>query len=135
MIRMADDPAVEWVDGDSVMTGEAVALALRPTGFALRAGGAVIDVIVSLIAFIVLIIGVSVVGGALRAEQTYFNITAIAGLVLCLVILPPARSRRSATASRSVASPWAPASCGTTAEPPDSGTRSSAHWSACSRSI
>lgn len=90
MIRMADDPADEWVDGDSVMTGEAVALALRPTSFALRTGGAVIDVLVSVFAFVFLIIGLSVVGGALRVEATYFNISAITGLVLCLVILPAA---------------------------------------------
>jgi uncharacterized RDD family membrane protein YckC len=90
MIRMADDPADEWVDGDSVMTGEAVALALRPTSFALRTGGAVIDVLVSVFAFAFVIIGLSVVGGALRVEATYFNISAITGLVLCLVILPAA---------------------------------------------
>jgi uncharacterized RDD family membrane protein YckC len=90
MIRMADDPADEWVDGDSVMTGEAVALALRPTGFALRAGGAIIDALVSIIAFVVLVIGLSVVGGSLRVEETFYNISAIAALVFCLVIIPAA---------------------------------------------
>ena len=90
MIRMADDPADEWVDGDSVMTGEAVALSLRPTSFTLRAGGAIIDALVSIIALIVLLIGVGVVGGSLRVEATYYGITVIAALVLCLVIVPAA---------------------------------------------
>ena len=88
MIRMADDPANEWVDGDSVMTGEAVALTLRPTGFALRAGGAAIDAVLSILAFVVLMIGVGIVGGSLRVEQTVYSISAVGGLVLCLVILP-----------------------------------------------
>jgi uncharacterized RDD family membrane protein YckC len=90
MIRMAGDPTTEWIDGDPLMTGEAVALDLRPTGFGLRAGGAIIDVLVSIIAFVFIMIAASIVGAATGVEETYYPIVSIVGIVLCTVVGPAA---------------------------------------------
>jgi uncharacterized RDD family membrane protein YckC len=90
MIRMAGDPTTEWIDGDPLMTGEAVALDLRPTGFGLRAGGAIIDVLVSIIAFVFIMIAASIVGAAIGVEETYYPIVSIVGIVLCTVVGPAA---------------------------------------------
>ena len=90
MIRMAGEPTNEWTDGDPLMTGEAVALELRPTGFALRAGGTVIDVVVSVLAFVFLFLAFSAVGSGLRVEETFYWISFVVTLVLCLVVVPAA---------------------------------------------
>lgn len=55
---MAADPDSEWIDDyapgeDGTLTGEAVALDLHPTGFALRAAGALIDVAVYAFVYLV----------------------------------------------------------------------------------
>jgi uncharacterized RDD family membrane protein YckC len=88
MIRMAGEPTRDWADGGRLMTGEAVALELRPASFALRAGGTIIDFLVSLIAFAVLMFAVSALSAAVMVDPTFFPIVAILGLVFCLVIIP-----------------------------------------------
>ena len=72
---MAADPDADWVDtladDDALLTGEAVALDLRPASFALRAGGAVIDVAISVLAFVVLIMAFFIPAGQLQLEAAW----------------------------------------------------------------
>lgn len=74
---------------DELVTGEAVALSVRPTSFVLRAAGCVIDTAVAVLAY--LAIGV-LVFEVLRpdVEEAMINAMAIALLVLCLVGIPTA---------------------------------------------
>ncbi|CAN5203711.1 RDD family protein [soil metagenome] len=77
-------------DETELMTGEAVGLDLRPTGFVLRAAGAIIDLLVYLGTWILLLIGISspLVSGLLdSAGQAAFTVGA---LVFCLVVAPTA---------------------------------------------
>jgi uncharacterized RDD family membrane protein YckC len=76
-------------DTESVLTGEAVALDLRPTGFALRAAGTIIDWIVYFGAFIVILIAMFTAAGSNPdTEGAVFSILSILALVLCLVAAP-----------------------------------------------
>ena len=77
-------------DADSVLTGEAVALDLRPTGFALRAAGAVIDWLVYFGAYLVIAITLFFAAASAGSEQAAYGIVAIAALVGCLVVAPVA---------------------------------------------
>jgi uncharacterized RDD family membrane protein YckC len=92
MIRMAADPDADWVDtladDDALLTGEAVALDLRPASFALRAGGAVIDIAISIFAFVVLIMAFFIPAGQLQLEAAWSAVFTIASLVLAFVVLP-----------------------------------------------
>ena len=91
MIRMAADPDADWVDtladDDALLTGEAVALDLRPASFALRAGGAVIDVAISILAFVVLIMAFFIPAGQLQLEAAWGTVFLISSLVLAFVVL------------------------------------------------
>jgi len=92
MIRMAADPDADWVDtladDDALLTGEAVALDLRPASFALRAGGAVIDVAISILAFVVLILAFFIPAGQLQLEAAWATVFMISSLVLAFVVIP-----------------------------------------------
>lgn len=78
-------------DTDSVLTGEAVALDLRPTGFALRAAGTIIDWIVYFGACIVILVTFfTVAANDPNTEDAVYGILAIVSLVLCLVAAPVA---------------------------------------------
>jgi uncharacterized RDD family membrane protein YckC len=92
MIRMAADPDADWVDtladDDALLTGEAVALDLRPASFALRAGGAVIDIAASAIAYVVLLMAFFIPAGQLGVEAAWGTFFSIASLVLAFVVLP-----------------------------------------------
>lgn len=75
-------------DETELMTGEAVGLDLRPTGFILRAAGAIIDLLVYIGAWILLLVGISspFVSGLLdSAGQAAFTVGALA---FCLVVAP-----------------------------------------------
>jgi uncharacterized RDD family membrane protein YckC len=77
-------------DETELMTGEAVGLDLRPTGFVLRAAGAIIDLLVYLGAWLLLLLAISspLVSGLLdSAGQAAFT---LAALVFCLVVAPTA---------------------------------------------
>jgi uncharacterized RDD family membrane protein YckC len=80
----------EYVDaGDEVLTGEAVALDLRPASFVLRAAGAIIDLIVYLgfyVALVILVIPLLV--SSLRLDDAVVAAVAIAMLVLAIVVVP-----------------------------------------------
>ena len=92
MIRMAADPDADWVDtladDDALLTGEAVALDLRPASFALRAGGAVIDIAISLVAYTVLLMAFFIPAAQLGLEAAWATVFMIGSLVLAFVVLP-----------------------------------------------
>lgn len=89
---MAADPDADWVDtladDDALLTGEAVALDLRPASFALRAGGAVIDVLVSFVAYIVLMLAFFIPASQLQLEAAWTPVFGITSLVLAFVVIP-----------------------------------------------
>ena len=92
MIRMVADPDADWVDtladDDALLTGEAVALDLRPASFALRAGGAVIDIAISLVAYTVLLMAFFIPAAQLGLEAAWATVFMIGSLVLAFVVLP-----------------------------------------------
>lgn len=79
-------PDGDELNGDLLMTGEAVALDLRPTGWALRAAGCVIDFLVYMGAFTV--IASVLFNLAAGSEDAVYGILSIVALVGCLVIAP-----------------------------------------------
>jgi uncharacterized RDD family membrane protein YckC len=81
-------PDLAGDDTESVLTGEAVALDLRPTGFALRAAGTIIDWIVYFGSYIAIVLGLFTLAGRTNAEDAVYSILAIAALVGCLVVAP-----------------------------------------------
>jgi uncharacterized RDD family membrane protein YckC len=90
---MAADPDSEWIDDyapgeDGTLTGEAVALDLHPTGFVLRAVGALIDVVVYFVVFWVLIYVVLFSLLVSGVEWALVTAVVIILLVLCLVGIP-----------------------------------------------
>lgn len=73
---------------DELITGEAVALDLRPVGFVLRAAGAAIDLITYLVVyFAIVLLVLSPLGAAFLDEATQASVT-IGALVFCIVIVP-----------------------------------------------
>lgn len=84
----------DWVagfdDDDELMTGEAVVLDLRPTGFGLRAAGLAIDWLVYFGGFILLTIVVFVWATPLAVDPAIAGIVSISLLVLCLIVAPTA---------------------------------------------
>lgn len=89
---MAIAPDDDWVDtlgdDDGLLTGEAVALDLRPAGFALRAGGAIIDLVVSYFAFTGLLMAAVSFSIAGDLEEAWVAAMMITCLVLAFVVLP-----------------------------------------------
>lgn len=78
-------------DGSELITGEAVALDVRPTGFVLRAAGAIIDYVVSIAVFIGLMLAMfSWVLSGVPMDTSMFTAIVLALTVLCLVVLPAA---------------------------------------------
>ena len=82
------DLADDEHDDDSVLTGEAVALDLRPTGFALRAAGTMIDWVVYAGGFIAIVVCLFVLAGNSDTETAVYGILGIVALVVCLVVVP-----------------------------------------------
>jgi uncharacterized RDD family membrane protein YckC len=68
------------------MTGEAVALEVRPASFVLRGAGAIIDWLISIAFFIAIIIAVTFLGGGL--DQALVAAITVLALVLSIVVLP-----------------------------------------------
>jgi len=90
---MAADPDQEWIDDyapgeDGTLTGEAVALDLHPTGFVLRAAGALIDAVVHLVVFVVAVAAIGTATSVLYTEGAVLAAILIATLVTCLVGIP-----------------------------------------------
>lgn len=91
---MADAPLlasasrVQFDASDELITGEAVALDLRPVGFVLRAAGAAIDLITYLVVYFgIVLLVLSPLGSAFLDEATQAAV-AIGALVFCIVIVP-----------------------------------------------
>lgn len=90
---MAADPDSDWIDDyapgeEGTLTGEAVSLDLHPTGFVLRALGALIDIIVAVFTFIVATIVVGIATSAFTTEPAVQVAIGIVLWVLCLVGIP-----------------------------------------------
>lgn len=79
---MADH--VDWQD--ELVTGEAVALDLRPAGFALRAAGAIIDSLVYFGGYILVIVFITSIGVVI--DEAVAGILAIVALVVSIVVAP-----------------------------------------------
>ncbi|MRG60590.1 RDD family protein [Agromyces sp. CFH 90414] len=69
---------------DPLVTGEAVALDVRPASALIRAGGTAIDVIVS----VVLLVGVVLAINGLRLDEAAWRAVGISALVVVLVVVP-----------------------------------------------
>lgn len=101
VVPLAAD-AEDEVDGtapDEILTGEAVALDLRPAGFALRAGGAAIDMIVYFGVTYLLLTTVSLLLLHARVEDAVyaivFTVTFVTGLVVAPIAVETATRGRS----------------------------------------
>jgi len=89
----SSDARVYYDVEDTVMTGEAVALELRPTGFALAAAGAAIDWLVYFgggLLFITFAIVMPLSGSPLGQDSATVAAFVSASLVLVLIVIPTA---------------------------------------------
>ena len=77
-------------DLQQLITGEAVALDLRSSSFVLRAAGTIIDYLLYFGSYIVMILLVSSFAGQLGIDQALLTAIGVAGLVICLVVIPTA---------------------------------------------
>ena len=84
----ADDELDDRHGDDALLTGEAVALDLRPTSLVLSAAGAAIDFVLYLGAFIVVLIIFFSIASQARSEDAVFGIVAVLALVGCLIVAP-----------------------------------------------
>ncbi|MES2171341.1 MAG: RDD family protein [Actinomycetota bacterium] len=75
-------------DSSEVMTGEAVALELRPTGFVLRAAGAAIDFIVYVSLWLLVILGLNSPLVGPLFDDASAAAAGIASLVFCTLLIP-----------------------------------------------
>lgn len=75
---------------DELVTGEAVALDLRPASFVLRAAGAIIDWLVYFGTYLVLAIVFLNFAGQLGLDEAITRAITITGLVLAIVVIPTA---------------------------------------------
>ena len=74
---------------DELITGEAVGLDLRPTPFVLRAAGTIIDMLVSVVLFVLIVLALGSPLGA-RLDEATSAALSISALVFCVVIVPAA---------------------------------------------
>lgn len=77
---------VARLDDEGLVTGEAVALDVRPASALIRAGGAAIDVLLSVVLIVALLLALS----GLAVDEAAFQAILIAGIVGCIVVLPTA---------------------------------------------
>lgn len=91
---MARPPAVDTIrhdeDSQELVTGEAVALDLRPTSFVLRAAGAIIDWLVYFGTYIILTIVLISFADQLGMDNAVLTAVSTVGLVLAIVVIPTA---------------------------------------------
>lgn len=84
----ADDELDERVLDEVLLTGEAVALDLRPTGFVLSAAGAAIDFVVYLGGLTIVLIFASIVLDGQQTEDATLGIVVTVAFAGCLIIAP-----------------------------------------------
>lgn len=77
-------------DADELITGEAVALNLRPTGYVLRAAGAAIDLIAYFTLFVLLMLALSSELARLLLDDAMLQAGIVVALVTCTVAVPTA---------------------------------------------
>lgn len=73
-------------DDEALVTGEAVALDVRPASALIRAGGAAIDVLLSVVLILLVLLALA----GLSLDQAAFRAILIATIVVCIVVLPTA---------------------------------------------
>jgi uncharacterized RDD family membrane protein YckC len=89
MARTPGPEAIAHAEDDSeLVTGEAVALDVRPAGFVLRAAGAILDWLVYFGSYILLLLLMASLAGALGIDEAAIAAIAISTLVLCIVVAP-----------------------------------------------
>ena len=71
-------------DDEGVLTGEAVALDVRPASALIRGGGCAIDVLLSVLLFVGLLLALSGLG----VDEAAFRAILIGGAVFCIVVVP-----------------------------------------------
>jgi uncharacterized RDD family membrane protein YckC len=87
--KQPEQPDRDADPGNALVTGEAVALDLRPTGFVLRAAGTMIDWLVYFGGYILLAIFVlPLIADSLQLDDSATAAVAVIGLVLMLVVAP-----------------------------------------------
>jgi uncharacterized RDD family membrane protein YckC len=84
------DPIAHDEDLQQLVTGEAVALDLRPASFVLRAAGAIIDYLVYFGSYILIMVGVFTLAGQLGLDDAITTAIGVVGIVVCIVIAPTA---------------------------------------------
>jgi uncharacterized RDD family membrane protein YckC len=89
MATLSPTDSVDYDErNDELITGEAVALDLRPAGFILRAAGAAIDFIVYLGGYIVGMIIFSVATQSVAIDGALTRAIGIVGLILFILVIP-----------------------------------------------
>ena len=89
MAALSPTDSIEYVEqNDELITGEAVALDLRPAGFILRAGGAAIDFIVYLGSYLLGMFFVSLGAASLRIDEALGRALGIIGLIVFILVIP-----------------------------------------------
>ena len=73
-------------DDEALVTGEAVALDVRPASALIRAGGAAIDVLLSVVLILLVLLALA----GLSLDEAAFRAVLIATIVVCIVVLPTA---------------------------------------------
>lgn len=84
------DVVVHDQDDHELVTGEAVALDLRPASFILRAAGAIIDYVVYFGGYLLLLLVIFTVLVEVQPDQAMLTAIALATLVICIVVIPVA---------------------------------------------
>jgi uncharacterized RDD family membrane protein YckC len=89
MATLSATDSVEYEEqNDELITGEAVALDLRPAGFILRAGGAAIDFIVYFGGYFLGLFIFSLAAQSARIDDALATAVGVAGLVLFILVIP-----------------------------------------------
>jgi len=89
MATLSSTDSVEYEEqNDELITGEAVALDLRPAGFILRAGGAAIDFIVYFGGYFLGLFVFSIAAQSAGLDDALVRAISVAGLVLFILVIP-----------------------------------------------
>lgn len=75
-------------DQNELVTGEAVALDLRPQSFVLRAAGAIIDYLAYFGSYIAIMVLLFTFAQQLGIDDAMMQAIGVAGIVLCIVVIP-----------------------------------------------
>jgi len=84
------DDELDDLAPDALLTGEAVALDLRPTSLVLSAAGAAIDFVLYVGAFILVLVIFFTIAAQARSEDAVYGIVTVLALVGCLIVAPAA---------------------------------------------